>query len=66
MGVTITRRGPKYVTLKKFCELTGDTPEAVRARRKKGIWQDGNQSIIAPDGKIRVNMDAVDKWVEGK
>jgi len=31
----------KWIKLLRYCELTGDTPNAVHARRKKGTWLDG-------------------------
>lgn len=54
----------KWVKLKKYCELSGDTPNAVYAKRKKGIWLDGIQCKVGPDGNLWINMIEVDKWVE--
>jgi len=53
-----------WIKLKKYCEISGDTAEAVRNRRKKGVWADGKHSKIGPDGKIWVNPMEVDKWVD--
>lgn len=54
----------KWVKLKRYCELSGDTPNAVHARRKKGLWLDGIQCKLGPDGNLWVNLDEVEKWVE--
>lgn len=54
----------KWIKLKKYCELTGDTPASVHARRHKGKWIDGKQTIIAPDGKLWVNTEETEKWIE--
>jgi hypothetical protein len=58
--------GPKWVRLKRYCELTGDTPDAVHARRKRGIWIDGVQCKLGPDGHIWINLEGVDQWIEQK
>lgn len=54
----------KWVKLKKYCEISGDTSDAVHAKRKKGQWVDNVQCKIGPDGNLWVNLEAVDKWVE--
>lgn len=56
----------KWVKLKKYCELSGDTLAAVHAKRKRGVWLEGIQSKVAPDGNIWGNLEEVDKWVESK
>lgn len=53
-----------WVKLKKYCENTGDTPDAVHAKRKKGQFVDGVHCKIADDGNLWVNTVEVDKWVE--
>ncbi len=54
----------KWVKLKKYCELSGDTINAVHAKRKKGMWLDEIQTKLGPDGNIWVNLIEVQKWVE--
>lgn len=54
----------RWIKLKKYCEETGDTPDAVHAKRRKGQFVDGVHTKLGPDGNIWVNTDAVDKWVE--
>lgn len=52
-----------WVKLKKYCELTGDSPAAVHARRRSGKWLDGVQCRIADD-LLWVNLLEAQKWVE--
>lgn len=54
----------KWVKLKKYCQESGDTSDAVHAKRKRGIWLDGVHTKIAADGNLWVNTEAVEKWVE--
>ncbi len=54
----------KWIKLKKYCEISGDTVYAVHARRKKGLWLDGIQCRLGPDGNLWVNLSEVEKWVE--
>jgi hypothetical protein len=54
----------KWVKLKKYCQDSGDTANAVHAKRKKGVWLDGIQCRLGPDGNIWINPIEVEKWVE--
>jgi len=56
----------KWVKLKKYCELSGDTANAVHAKRRKGIWLDKIHCRVAQDGNLWVNTEEVDKWVENQ
>lgn len=53
-----------WVKLKKYCQISGDTSNAVHAKRKRGMWLDGVQCKIGPDGNIWINLVEVEKWVE--
>lgn len=52
-----------WVKLEKYTEITGDSMDSVNARRKSGKWLDGNQCKIV-DGRIWINLQAVEGWVE--
>ncbi len=54
----------KWVKLKRYCELSGDTEDAVHAKRRAGIWLDDVHCKIAGDGKLWVNTEKVAEWVE--
>lgn len=53
-----------WVKLAKYCEMSGDTPDAFQARRRRKVWVEGVQFTKAPDGTIWINANEVDKWVE--
>ncbi|NHO86604.1 excisionase [Pseudoteredinibacter isoporae] len=53
----------KWVKIKQWCELSGDTNHAVHARRKKGIWLDGVHCQVR--GRVLwINIEEVEQWVE--
>lgn len=54
----------KWIKLKKYCETSGDTLDAVHAKRRKGAWLDGIHCKIAPDGNLWINIFEVEQWVE--
>ncbi len=54
----------KWIKLKKYCEISGDTSNAVHAKRKRGMWLDGVQCKVGPDGNIWINLIEVERWVE--
>lgn len=58
------QQGVKWVKLKRYCELTGDSAMAVHKRRGQGVWLDGKHTKIAGDGRLWVNLDAASDWVE--
>ncbi len=54
----------RWVTIKRFCDLTGDTPDAVNSRIYKGVWPEGVIWIKDPLGRRKINLEEYDKWVE--
>lgn len=55
-----------WIRLAKYCELSGDSSDAVHARRRKRQWTDGKQCRIGPDGNLWINPEEVNKWVESQ
>lgn len=53
----------KWVKLKRYCEISGDTNHAVHAKRKRGMWLDGLHCKLGPDGNLWINLVEVEKWV---
>jgi hypothetical protein len=53
----------KWVKVAKYCEVSGDSRDAVHARRRKGIWLDGVQCQVR-NKNLWVNTEAVEQWVE--
>ena len=56
----------RYVTIPKFYEMSGYTEDAIRAKIKGGVWLEGVVWKKAPDGRILINPEGYEKWVEGK
>lgn len=58
--------GLKWVKLDKYCEMSGDTRKAVHAKRNRQIWIEGQQWKKAQDGRIYINVQAVESWIENQ
>jgi hypothetical protein len=56
----------KWKTLDKFSEESGMSKEAIRALKKKGIWREKLHWVKAANGRIFINVGAVEQWIEGK
>ena len=55
----------RFLKIKRFCELTGYTPEAVQTKISRGVWMEGWQYRRAPDNVILVDVEGFNRWVEG-
>ena len=53
----------RFVTIKKFAELSGYTQDAVRSKIKRGDWLEGGVWAKAPDGRILINLPMFEAWV---
>jgi hypothetical protein len=53
----------ELVTLERWCELTGDTKDAVYSRRHKGKWADGIHCELR-DHRLWVNVPEAQKWLK--
>lgn len=56
----------KWVTAKKFSELTGYTIKAVEHKMDDGVWRQGKIWIKAPDNRRLINLKEYDLWVESQ
>lgn len=54
----------KWVTIKKFAEASGYSEDAIRAKAKKNVWIERQHYIKGPDGRIMINVEEVNKWLE--
>lgn len=54
----------KWVLINKFCSESGYTDKAVRRKIEGGIWLKGIHWRKAPDGRIMINREAFERWVE--
>jgi len=54
----------KWVTVEKYCELSGDSRQSVYNRRSRGVWHDGLHCRKVPTVGLMVNVEEVEKWIE--
>lgn len=55
--------GPRWITLAKYADSVGLTPDAIRSRVRRGVWQDGKHTKKLL-GKRWVNVEEADKWAD--
>lgn len=53
------------VTVKKASELIGLSEKAIRRKREEGVWRQGKEIELGPDGRVYVNLQEYEKWVKG-
>lgn len=56
----------RYVTLAKYADMSGYTVKAIEKKIETGVWIEGRQFRKAPDGRIMVDVQGVERWVEGR
>jgi hypothetical protein len=54
-----------WVTVLRFCDITGYTVDAVDKKRQQGVWLEGNVWKHAPDNRILISIEGYHAWVEG-
>lgn len=54
-----------WKTIEKFSQESGMTKEAIRALKKKGQWREKIHWQKAPNGRIFINVVAVERWIQG-
>lgn len=52
-----------WVKAKKYYEVTGDTHDAVHARRRRGEWVDGVHCQVR-GGTLWINIEEVEAWIK--
>jgi hypothetical protein len=55
----------EVVRLRRYCELSGETAQAVHDRRWKGQWVDGKHCHIKR-GRLWVDLRGVEEWVRSE
>ncbi|SOY56799.1 hypothetical protein CBM2592_A90094 [Cupriavidus taiwanensis] len=65
-GCGLDREGRRmiWVRLEKYLEMSGETRDTVMHKRRSGIWAEGREWKTAGDGRIWINTEAVDQWVQ--
>ena len=56
-------RMTRYVRLKRFCEMTGWTPDAVQKMIQRCVWIEGRQ-FRRVDAGLLIDLQGYEKWVE--
>jgi hypothetical protein len=56
----------KWVTIKKAAELSGYSAKAIEHKRERGVWVQGDIWIKAPDGRIPISIEGIERWAEGQ
>lgn len=54
-----------WVLISRITDLTGYTGDAIRAKIKRGIWLHEKHWRKAPDNRIVLNVDAIQRWMGG-
>lgn len=57
----------EWVPMNRYCELFGETPDAVDKRLRSGFWL-RDVHVRQPDGskQLWINLEAVNDWASGK
>ena len=51
-----------WVMVSKYCNYTGDTRDAINARRARGEWLEGIHYTIRKR-RVWINLDEVKQWL---
>ena len=54
-----------WITLARYCEISGETRAAVHTRVSDGHWQRGVHYVAPDGGAAWVNTDAIRDWIVG-
>lgn len=55
----------KWVTIKRFARLSGYSEKAIRNKIDRGVWLEKRHWVKAPDGRLQINIPAIQEWIEG-
>lgn len=55
---------PRWVLIPKAAEMLGYSVNTIEHKVKNGMWSQGRMWRKARDGRIFINIEEVDKWVE--
>lgn len=56
----------RFVSVKRFAELTGYSAKAVYHKIEGGVWLELQQFRRAPDGRILIDVEGYERWVKGE
>jgi hypothetical protein len=64
-GSDVASPSSRYVLLKLAAQATGYTVKAMERKIERGDWIEGKVWVRAPDGRILIDMQGFQRWVEG-
>jgi len=64
-GQPVFINAARFVTVELCSAITGLSKGAVGKRIERGYWIEGRQFRRAEDGRIWIDMQAVERWVQG-
>lgn len=56
----------RYVLINRAAELTGYSVRAIQSKIYSCIWLEGVHYIKAPDGRVFIDTEEVEKWILGE
>lgn len=56
----------RYVTLDLAPAVTGYTRKAMERKIEDGVWLEGCEYVLAPDGRRLVDLDGYARWARGE
>jgi hypothetical protein len=56
----------RYVTLELAELCTGYTVRAMQSKIGRGDWIENREYVRAPDGRLLVDLEGYDRWVQQK
>jgi len=54
----------RYLTVRKFSGESGYSEAAVRSKIQGGVWLKGEVWRHAPDGRVLIDVEGYEAWVE--
>ena len=55
--------GIRFITIKKFAEISGYSENAIRTKIRDSVWVEGYEWHKAPDGRNLIDTEGVERWV---
>jgi hypothetical protein len=66
MHSQMQRPAVRYVTIDLFSAISGYSEKAVRRKIEEGFWLEGRVFKRAPDGRVLIDLEGYETWVEGE
>lgn len=58
-----SRTNFRYVFIARAAQETGYTAAAIRTKLRRGLWVRGKHWLKAPDNRVLIDLDAIQKWI---